>query len=70
MQPASEEEKILFVRDDHYRREKNALCLDKWAIEAELNKKKQKAQVDYWSFNIPSSNEASPFLGNETFRLI
>ena len=49
---------------------KNALCLDKWAIEAELNKKKQKAQEDYWSFNTPSSNEANSFLGNETFRLI
>jgi hypothetical protein len=39
LQPTSEEEKMLFVSDEHYKREKNAFCLAKWAIEAELNKK-------------------------------
>jgi len=58
--PTSEEEKMLFVSDEHYKREKNAFCLAKWAIEAELNKKRKNPE-DYRSFHTLSSNEARTF---------
>jgi hypothetical protein len=70
LQPTSEEEKMLFVSDEHYKREKNAFCLAKWAIEAELNKKKKKPKKIIGASILSPPMKHALFLGNETFRLI
>jgi len=51
---------MLFVSEEHYRREKNAFLLAKLALEVDERMKKENQEY-YWSFNTPFSNEGSSF---------
>ena len=60
IQPTTEDKEMLFVSEEHYRREKNAFLLAKLALEVDERMKKENQEY-YWSFNTPFSNEGSSF---------